>query len=60
MIDQLHFATTQIAQEKIESWSLHEKVEKSKGRVCTRRVAVTNQLDAPAIMTELIDSTIWG
>ena len=45
VIDQFHFATTQIVQEKSEAWSLHETVEKANGRVCTRRVAVTNQLD---------------
>jgi predicted transposase YbfD/YdcC len=44
-IDQFHFATRQIAREKSESWSLHEQVEKANGRVCTRRVAVTNHLD---------------
>lgn len=30
---------------KSNQGSLHEKVEKANGRVCTRRVAVTNQLD---------------
>jgi predicted transposase YbfD/YdcC len=45
VIDQFHFASRQIAREVSEAWSLHEHVEKSNGRVCTRRVAVTNQLD---------------
>lgn len=45
VIDQFHFASTQIAREKSEGWSLNEKVEKSHGRVTTRRVAVTDQLD---------------
>ena len=45
VIDQFHFAKTQIKCEKSEAWSLHEEVEKANGRVCTRRVAVTNQLD---------------
>lgn len=45
VIDQFHFAKTQIKREKSEAWSLHEEVEKANGRVCTRRVAVTNQLD---------------
>ncbi len=45
VIDQFHFATTQIAKEKSKAWSLHEQIEKANGRVCTRRVAVTNELD---------------
>lgn len=45
VIDQFHFATTQIAKEKSEKWSLHQQIEKANGRVCTRRVAVTNELD---------------
>ncbi len=44
-IDQFHFATTQVAQEKSKAWSLCEQTEKANGRVCTRRVAVTNELD---------------
>jgi len=45
VIDQFHFAKTQIAREKSERWSLHEEVEKSHGRVTTRRVAVTREID---------------
>ena len=44
VIDQFHFAKTQVAQEKSEAWSLHEKVDKGNGRVTTRRVAVTQEL----------------
>ena len=42
VIDQFHFAKTQIEREKSKAWDLHETVEKSNGRVTTRRVAVTN------------------
>jgi len=45
VIDQFHFAKTQIDRRKSEKWSLHEEVEKSHGRVTTRRVAVTNDLN---------------
>ena len=45
VIDQFHFAKTQIDRGKSEKWSLHKEVEKSHGRVTTRRVAVTNDLD---------------
>lgn len=45
VIDQFHFATTQIAKEKSKAWSLHEHTNKANGRVCTRRVAVTSELD---------------
>ncbi len=44
VIDQFHYAKTQIEREKSKSWDLHETVEKSNGRVTTRRVAVTNDL----------------
>jgi predicted transposase YbfD/YdcC len=44
-IDQFHFASRQIVREESEAWSLHERTEKANGRVCTRRVAVTNSLD---------------
>lgn len=43
-IDQFHFASRQIARERSEAWSLHEHTEKANGRVCTRRVAVTDRL----------------
>ena len=39
-----NFAKTQIERVKSKSWDLHETVEKSNGRVTTRRVAVTNDL----------------
>ncbi len=45
VIDQFHFAKTQIQREKSKRWDIHEHVEKSNGRVSTRRVAVTNDLD---------------
>lgn len=45
IVDQFHFATTQSVKQKGLTWDLHEKVEKSNGRVTTRRVGVTQQLD---------------
>ena len=45
IVDQFHFATTQSVREKNPAWNLHEQIEKSNGRVTTRRVAVTAQLD---------------
>ena len=45
IVDQFHFATTQSVKDKSAAWDLHEKVEKANGRVTTRRIAVTNQLD---------------
>ncbi len=45
VIAQFHFATTQIALDKSKAWSLAEETEKANGRVTTRRVAVTDQLD---------------
>lgn len=45
VIDQFHFATKQKVKEKSHAWDLHEVVSKGNGRVCTRRVAVTNDLD---------------
>ncbi len=45
VIDQFHFAKTQIQREKSESWSIHKDVNKGNGRVTTRRIAVTNNLD---------------
>jgi predicted transposase YbfD/YdcC len=45
VIGQFHFATTQIEMDKSKAWSLFEQIEKANGRVTTRRVAVTNQLE---------------
>lgn len=45
IVDQFHFATTQSVREKNPAWDLHEQIEKANGRVTTRRVAVTAQLD---------------
>lgn len=45
VIDQFHFAKTQINREKSDKWNLHETVGKANGRVTTRRTAVTNNLD---------------
>lgn len=45
VIAQFHFATTQIQMDKSKAWSLSEQIEKANGRVTTRRVAVTNQLE---------------
>lgn len=45
VIDQFHFAKTQIQREKSKHWDFHENIEKSNGRISTRRVAVTNGLD---------------
>ncbi len=45
VIAQFHFATTQIAIDKSKAWSLAEEFDKANGRVTTRRVAVTNQLE---------------
>ena len=45
VVDQFHYATTQSVKEKGSSWDLHEQVEKSNGRVTSRRIAVTQQLD---------------
>ena len=44
VIDQFHFAKTQINRGKSEKWSLHEETEKPHGRVTTRKVAVTHDL----------------
>jgi predicted transposase YbfD/YdcC len=45
IVDQFHFATTQSVREKSPAWDLHEQVGKANGRITTRRVAVTGQLD---------------
>jgi len=45
VIDQFHFATTQIKMEKSKKWSLHSDTEKSHGRITTRKIAVTNELE---------------
>lgn len=45
IVDQFHFATTQSVKQKGLSWDLHEQVDKANGRVVTRRVAVTQNLD---------------
>ncbi len=45
IVDQFHFATTQSVKEKGFSWDLTEQIDKGNGRVTTRRVAVTQQLD---------------
>jgi len=45
IVDQFHFATTQSVKKQGLSWALYEQVDKSNGRVTTRRVAVTQQLD---------------
>ena len=52
-LDQFHFAVTQIKMEKSEKWDLHSMVEKSNGRITTRRIAVTNDV-------EWMDSEIRG
>lgn len=44
VIDQFHFATTQSVREKSKSWNRYEQIEKSNGRVCTRKIAVTQEL----------------
>ena len=45
VIDQFHFAKRQIERENSDSWCLHEEVEKSNGRICKRKIAVTDDLD---------------
>jgi len=45
IVDQFHFAPTQSVKQQGLSWDLDEQVEKANGRVTTRRVAVTQQLD---------------
>jgi predicted transposase YbfD/YdcC len=45
IVDQFHFATTQSVREKNPAWDLYQQVEKANGRITTRRVAVTAQLD---------------
>jgi predicted transposase YbfD/YdcC len=45
IVDQFHFATTQSVREKSQAWDLHEQINKANGRITTRRVAVTGQLD---------------
>lgn len=45
VIDQFHFVKTQIKKEKIDAWSVDPYINKANGRVCKRRIAVTNQLD---------------
>lgn len=57
IVDQFHFATTQSVKEKGLSWDLDEQTEKANGRVTTRRVAVTQQLDwmAPSIRKRWCD-----
>jgi len=45
VIDQFHFAKTQIELKKSNAWDVHETIEKSNGRVSKRRVVVTNELD---------------
>lgn len=44
-LDQFHFAVTQIQMEKSNRWDLHSTVEKSNGRITTRKVAVTSDLE---------------
>ena len=45
VIDQFQFASRQIKMAKSESWSVDEVVNKANGRITTRKVAVTNNLD---------------
>lgn len=45
VIDQFHFATTQLDLQASENWSCHTLTEKSHGRVVTRKVVSTRQLD---------------
>lgn len=45
IVDQFHFATRQSVKQKGTSWDEFEQVDKANGRVTTRRVAVTQQLD---------------
>ena len=45
IVDQFHFATTQSVKDRSAAWDLSQKVEKANGRVTTRRIAVTSQLD---------------
>lgn len=52
-LDQFHFAVTQIKMEKSERWDLHSTIEKANGRITTRRIAVTSDV-------EWMDSEIRG
>ena len=45
IVDQFHYATTQNVKEKGLFWDTHQQIEKANGRVTTRRIAVTQQLD---------------
>ena len=44
VVDQFHFATTQLDLVACENWSCHSQVEKSHGRVVTRKVTSTREL----------------
>lgn len=45
IVDQFHFATTRNVKESGLSWETHEQVGKANGRVTTRRIAVTQELN---------------
>ena len=45
IVDQFHYATTQGVKKSGLSWETHEQVEKANGRVTTRRIAVTGELN---------------
>ena len=59
IVDQFHFATTQSVKEKGLGWDLYEQVDKANGRVTTRRVGVTQQIDwmVPSIRKRWKDLT---
>ena len=59
IVDQFHYASTQSVKEKNPAWDLHEQVEKTNGRVTTRRVAVTGHLEwmLPSIRKRWCDLT---
>lgn len=44
-LDQFHFAANQIKMDKSERWNLHTTTENSNGRITTRKVAVTNDIE---------------
>src|SRR6056297_3689294 len=45
VVDQFHFATTQLDLAKSTHWSSHTDTEKAHGRITTRRVVSTSNLD---------------
>ena len=45
VLDQFHFAVTQVKLDKSEKWDFHSTIEKSNGRITTRKIAVTNDVE---------------